>query len=157
MGPNANKQRIEEVVGAGRKHKSTDGRSSSDRDPVRQKPSKIQRAGVEPFREKQQPGSGDGGVVKRGAIGGQVEACKGKGKGKGKADESKREDKGKGKSAIDNIFADMKRLKRARDKEEVERCAVCLYCPVNLAVSPPLLLLTPTIPAQTHTGSQSVS
>lgn len=139
MAPHANKQRIEEGMGAGRKRKSTDGRCNSNRDPLRQQPSKIQCAGAEPFREKQPSdtctGSGDGGTRKRVAKGGQLESSKNKGKGKGKGDakveESKRDEKGKekGKSAIDDIFADMKRLKQAKAEEEAERYAECGgYC-----------------------------
>lgn len=114
MGPHAD-QRGDQSDTGGRKRKNIDG---GQRVPPSQ-PSKNKRAGADPGREKVVPAgrnvanSGNSAVLGKGkkSVGGG--AADGRG-GKEKA-------KGKGKAEIDDIFADVKRLKQAKVDEEVER------------------------------------
>lgn len=123
MAPHADKHQgggVESIAG-GRKRKAAE--RSGSRDSAGQKASNSKGDGVEPFREKkQQPKHRYRGMV---VMAGQVEgrvgapaATKGKEKSEGKGGTK---GKGKGKSAIDDIFADVKRLKEAKAEENAER------------------------------------
>lgn len=119
MSPNASKQQMAEAISTGKKRQRSESKNSNRNSPKDQQSLKNQRmASVEPFREKQ-PRSGK---YPDNNIGQEItEPCKGKGKVKGKG-KGKSVEEGKDKSTIDDIFAEVKRLKQAKVEEEAERC-----------------------------------